>query len=143
VGANLPELRVLTLWLGVDEYGGTSTIDDLAPLLAGDRFPKLEHLGLQNSQDMDAIAIAVASSPILGRLEGLDLSMGTLTDEGATALLRAPAIRNLKHLNLRHHYLSTAMVKKMKSLGIEVNTSDRKESEDGDGDEYRYAEVTE
>ncbi len=139
VDAKLPELRQLTLWLGVDEYGGTTTVADLAPLLSGDRFPKLEHLGLQNSTDMDAIATAVARSPLLERLKGLDLSMGTLSDAGGEALLAAPAIKKLKHLNLRHHYLSQDLMKRFKGLGIEVDLGDRQE---GEGDN-RYAEVTE
>ncbi len=137
--ADLPELRVLTLWLGVDDYGGNSTVADLLPLLAGHRFPKLEHLGLQDSENADAIAVAVARSPLLGRLSGLDLSMGTLTDEGAQALLDSPHVRGLKHLNLRHHYLSPDMVKRVRGLGIEVNVNDRKEPDD----EYRYVEVSE
>lgn len=136
--AKLPALRTLTLWLGVEDYGGNSTIEDLAPLLAGDRLPALEHLGLQDSQDADAIAEAVARSKVLGRLRGLDLSMGTLTDDGAKALLAAPALRQLKWLNVRHNYLSAAMAKRLQSLDIEVDVSDR---HDDDGD--RYAEVTE
>ncbi|MDP2311022.1 MAG: STM4015 family protein [Pseudomonadota bacterium] len=139
VNADLPELRVLTLWLGVDDYGGDSTLEDLAPLLAGDRFPKLEHLGLQDSENADAIAIAVAKSPLLARLSGLDLSMGTLTDVGGQALLDSPHVRTLKHLNLRYHFLSADMVKKIRALGIEVNTAERQESDDED----RYVEVAE
>jgi predicted DNA-binding WGR domain protein len=139
VDADLPELRQLTLWLGVENYGGTSTVGDLEPLLSGKRFPKLEHLGLQNSEQADEIAAAVAKSPLLGRLKGLDLSMGTLSDVGAKALLAAPALNGLKHLNVRHHYLSPAIVKELKSRGFEVEAGDR---QTGDGED-RYAEVTE
>ncbi|MES2642135.1 MAG: STM4015 family protein [Myxococcota bacterium] len=139
VNAELPELRVLTLWLGTDDYGGDSTVEDLAPLLSGDRFPKLEHLGLQDSENADAIAIAVAKSPLLARLSGLDLSMGTLSDAGGQALLDSPHVKGLKHLNLRYHYLSADMVKKIRALGIEVNTSER---QDADGED-RYVEVAE
>lgn len=139
VDAELPELRVLTLWLGVDDYGGDSTVEDLAPLLSGQRFPKLEHLGLQDSENADAIAIAVAKSPLLARLSGLDLSMGTLSDVGGQALLDSPHVKGLKHLNLRYHYLSAEMVKKIRALGIEVNTTERQEADDED----RYVEVAE
>ena len=140
VSADLPALRTLTLWLGVDEYGGNSTVADLKPLLDGKRFPALEHLGLQDSDNADAIAQAVAQSPLLARLKGLDLSMGTLSDKGAQALLDAPAVRTLKHLNLRYNYLSVEMAKKIRALGIEVNVSERRDGEDADD---RYAEVTE
>jgi len=140
VKARLPALRTLTLWLGDENYGGDSTPDDLAPLLAGDRFPQLEHLGLQDSPHADAIAAALARSPLLARLKGLDLSMGTLSDAGAQALIASPHIRGLEHLNLRYHYLSPEMVKKVRALGLEVDTSDRQE---GDEEEDRYVEVAE
>lgn len=139
-GAKLPELRELTLWLGVEEYGGGATVEHLAGLLSGDRFPHLEHLGLQNTEATDEIAKAIAKSPLLARLKGLDLSMGTLSDEGALALIAAPATRTLKHLNVRHHYLSPDVMKQLKGLGIEVNVQDRL---DGDEEDGRYAEVTE
>ncbi|MDP2315496.1 MAG: STM4015 family protein [Pseudomonadota bacterium] len=139
VAADLPELRVLTLWLGTDDYGGDATVADFAPLLAGDRFPKLEHLGLQDSENADDIAVAIAKSPLLARLSGLDLSMGTLSDIGGQALLDSPHLRGLKHLNLRYHYLSADMVKKIRALGIEVNAGDRQEGDEDD----RYVEVSE
>lgn len=142
--AKLPALRDLTLWLGVENYGGNSEVGDLKPILDGKAFPALEHLGLQNSENADAIAAAVAKSAILSKLKGLDLSMGTLSDEGAEALLAAPATKNLKYLNIRHHYVSPALVTKLKALGIELNAAERKEEEDwGDGEKHRYAEVTE
>ena len=141
VNARLPALRELSLWLGSSDYGGDSSIADLAPLLSGDRFPQLEHLGLQNSEYSDAIAAAIATSPLLGRLKGLDLSMGTLSDDGARALLASPHVRSLRHLNLRHHYLSPGMMKRVRDLGIEVNIGDRREPDDGEED--RYVEVAE
>jgi predicted DNA-binding WGR domain protein len=140
VRADLPSLTRLTLWLGDENYGGTTKVADLEPLLSGARFPALEHLGLQNAEHQDEIAIAVAQSPLLARLQGLDLSMGTLGDEGAAALLASPHIRSLKHLNLRYHFMSPAMVTKIRALGIEVNVSDRQDAADEDD---RYVEVSE
>jgi len=137
--AELPELRTLVLWLGDDNYGGDSTVEDLFDILDGKRFPKLEHLGLQDSPNADAIAEAVAKSQILGRLKGLDLSMGTLSDAGGQALLDSPNIRKLKHLNLRHHFMSAKLTKKFHELGIEVNVADRGEDEEED----RFIEVAE
>lgn len=87
IGAStLPALERLDLWLGVDNYGGTTEIADLAPFLSGDRFPALRHLALHNSELQDEIAVAFASAPVVARLETLDLSMGTLGDVGAEAL---------------------------------------------------------
>lgn len=137
--AKLPALKNLTLWLGCESYGGAYAVEDLAPLLAGDGFPQLEYLGLMNAELADDVAVAVAKAPILGRLKGLDLSMGTLSDRGALALLQSPALRKLTWLSLRHHYLSEAVIRQFKALGIEVDVSDR---ETGDEDD-RYCEVTE
>lgn len=137
--ADLPELRTLALWLGTESYGASFTLKDLAPILAGKVFPKLEYLGLMNAQNADDIAEAVAKAPILGRLKGLDLSMGTLGDRGGLALLQSPLVKGLKYLNLRRHYLSPDVEQQFRKLGIEVNVSDR-ESDDEDD---RYCEFTE
>ncbi len=38
--AELPALDHLELWLGTEDYGGTTTVEDLAPILSGGRFPR-------------------------------------------------------------------------------------------------------
>jgi hypothetical protein len=138
-GAHLPKLQRLDLWLGSENYGFESTIKDFGSLLSGKQFPELKHLGLMDSEIQDEIAIAVAKAPILQQLKVLDLSMGTLTDKGATALLNSPAIKKLDFLNLRHHYMSDAMMAKLKTLGIAINMTDKEEG----GDDDRYIEVAE
>ena len=80
---DLPGLEHLEIWLGSDNYGGNITLSDLEPVLSGKRFPKLKYLGLRDSEFQDEIAAAIARAPILARLETLDLSLGTLSDEGA------------------------------------------------------------
>ncbi|WP_189087686.1 STM4015 family protein [Deinococcus ruber] len=109
LAADLPELRHLELYFGSENYGATTTIADLAPLLRGDLFPKLKVLGLKNAEFSDEIAAATAHSPLLARLDVLDLSLGMLTDEGARALLGGGAATHLKTLDLSHHYLSGDM----------------------------------
>jgi hypothetical protein len=142
--ASLPALRELTVWLGSDDYGGNSSVGDLAALLAGGRFPHLTHLGLQDSEYADDIAAAVAKSPLLAQLESLDLSMGNLTDVGGQTLLDSTGIRRLKHLNLRYHYLSNGMMQKLQKLGVTVDVSDQQEPEDyGDDEVSRFVEVAE
>ena len=138
--ARLPNLERLELWLGSDNYGFESTIDDFAPLLSGSLFPELRHLGLMNSEIQDEVTIAITQSPVLGQLKVLDLSMGSLSDKGAQALLDSPGIRKLDFLNLRHHYLSEEMMAKLKTLGIRINMDDQEEADEED---ERYAEVTE
>lgn len=38
----LPALERLELWLGTDEYGCDAKIDDVRPLLQGDKLPSLK-----------------------------------------------------------------------------------------------------
>jgi hypothetical protein len=143
VAADLPELEHLELWLGDSNYGYEDAVDALAPLLSGARFPKLRYLGLKNCEEQDKIARAVAGSQLLGRLEVLDLSMGTLTDDGARALAGAPALSRLKKLDIHHHYVSPEAVAALAKRVPEVDASDRQEP-DKDGDElYRYVAVSE
>ncbi|AJF68251.1 STM4015 family protein [Streptomyces vietnamensis] len=148
VGSDLPALEKLELWLGTDEYGGDSTPDDLAPLLAGTAFPALRDLGLCDSVIQDAVAAAVAGAPVVARIERLDLSMGVLTDEGAAALLDGQPLTHLTHLDLSHHYLSEAMCERVRAAlvphGVTVDLGDAQVAEDdGDGDVWRYVAVAE
>lgn len=143
LSAHLPELRHLELWLGDGEYGGDADVTDLQPLLSGEQFLRLEHLGLRDSEFSDEIAAALARSPLLDRLRVLDLSLGTLSDAGAQALLDCPAVRRLRKLDLHHHYCSEAMVARLEALPVEVNASDPQEPDEDDGDSYRYVAVSE
>lgn len=143
VTADLPQLEHLELWLGSENYGGDATVDDVAPLLAGTVFPRLRYLGLRDSEQADALAAALAHAPIVERIETLDLSLGTLTDEGAMALRLSPAVARLKKLDIHHHFCSEAVVMRLQGLGIEVDVSDPHEAEEYNGEVWRYAAVTE
>lgn len=146
VGASeLPALEHLELWLGVEEYGGNATVADLAPLLDGGRFPRLRHLGLQNSEIQDEIAVAVAAAPVVAGLESLALSMGTLTDVGAEALLAGQPLTHLGELNLCHHFMSppwrTRIEEALEPHGVRLGL-DPSDDIDED-DEWRYVVVAE
>jgi hypothetical protein len=138
--SDLPKLEHLELWLGDNGYGANWTLEDLAPILDGTRFPRLKTLGLRDSDQADAVAEAVTRSPLLQRIEVLDLSLGTLSDEGARALLASPALKRLKRLDLRHNYLSAETARALGALGIEVDTS---EGEPDKGEDDRYVAVSE
>ncbi|MGW0551083.1 STM4015 family protein [Streptomyces altiplanensis] len=145
--SELPSLDHLDLWLGVSEYGGDTEITDLAPLLSGTLFPGLRHLGLRNSEIQNEIAAAVASAPVVARLDTLDLSNGTLGDEGAAALLEGQPLTHLEHLDLHHHFLSEEMEQRVAGAlephGVSVDLSDRLEPWDNRGAEGRYTAVAE
>ncbi|MFL1437999.1 STM4015 family protein, partial [Nocardiopsis protaetiae] len=141
--SELPELENLELWLGVEDYRGDTTPDDLARTLSGEAFPRLNHLGLLNAQYTDQWVRALADAPVVERVRSLDLSMGTLTDEGAQVLLDAPVFRGLGRLDLEHHYMSEEMEARVRAAfaeaGVEVHIDDR-QFQDG---EWLYPSVTE
>lgn len=142
--ADLPNLERLELWLGSDNYGGDATIKDLEPILSGDRFPKLTHLGLMDSEIADEIAKAIVKAPILKQLDVLDLSMGILLDEAAQVLLAGltNALLKLKRLDLSENYLSDEMVKRFSKLPFKV-WAYRQKDLDEDDPEWRYVSVAE
>lgn len=138
LAAELPALRQLTIWLGTDEYGRTAEAASLPGLL--DRFPHLEHLGLQDADNQDEVIEAVLAHPGIHRLKSLDFSMGTTTDRGARAILACPAARGLSHLNLRHHFIADdGLLAALRALSARVNLDDRLSPDDG----FLYPEVSE
>jgi hypothetical protein len=141
--AELPALEHLELWLGEPNYGGDATVEDLAPLLKGDRFPRLKYLGLKNSAIQDEVAAVAALAPVTARLEVLDLSMGTLGDEGARALLGSPAVPNLKKLDIHHHFVSKPLVEALRALGIQVDATDEQQPHEWGGESHRFVSVGE
>jgi hypothetical protein len=140
---NAPNLEHLEIWIGSANYGADSTPADFSELLAGRLFPRLRTLGLRDCEYADELARAVAEAPVLERIETLDLSLGNLSDEGAEALLASPLVRRLKKLDLHHHYLSDAMMQRMKSLEVEVDLSDQEAEDDYDDEVFRYIAVSE
>lgn len=145
--SELPALEHLDLWLGVSAYGGDADVTDLAPLLSGARFPRLRHLGLRNSEVQNEIAAAIASAPVVAQLRTLDLSDGTLGDEGAAALLEGQPLTHLDGLDLHHHFLTEAMEERVRSAlephGVRVDLSERNEPWEDQGAEGRYTAVSE
>ncbi|GGJ76249.1 STM4015 family protein [Deinococcus aquiradiocola] len=140
VTSDFPALTHLELFLGTEDYGATSTPEDLTPLLLGGRFPHLKYLGLKNSDRQDEVAQVVANAPVLDGLEVLDLSLGTLSDEGAAALLGSPGVRGLKRLIVAHHWCSEETVRQLEALGPEVDASDAQEA---DEDDWRFVSLGE
>jgi hypothetical protein len=141
--AKFPNLEYLELWLGDAGYGGDCQVSDLQPILTGKAFPKLKYLGLRNSEITDDIAGVIISSPIIKQLETLDLSLGTLSDEGGRALLKLPQNGNLKRLDLHRHFLTNPVIKELKKLPLTLNVADQEKPDDwGDG-ERRFVAIGE
>ncbi|EFG65186.1 WGR domain-containing protein [Streptomyces sp. SPB074] len=150
IGASdFPALTHLELWLGIDEYGGDSTITDLAPLLSGERLPALTHLALRDSEQQDLIAEAVVTAPVLDRLDSLDLSLGVLSDRGAEALLSAaPRLTHLQSLDLHHNYLTEEVRERLRTalepagVALDLAEGDAHSWDDGDT-VHRFVSVSE
>ncbi|MDQ0988268.1 STM4015 family protein [Streptomyces sp. V2I9] len=143
--SELPALERLELWFGSTWYGCDATVEDIRPVLAGGLFPRLRHLGLQNSEFQDEIAAAVGSAPAVAQLESLALSMGTLSDTGGEALLNGQPLHHLSLLDLRHHYLTEPMVERIRTACAPAVVEAGEAEEDyGDPDEpERYVAVSE
>ncbi|MDX2693879.1 STM4015 family protein [Streptomyces ipomoeae] len=147
--SDLPALVHLDLWLGTSEYGGDSEVADLAPILAGTRLPALKHLALRNSEMQDDICAALASAPVVARLDALDVSMGVLTDDGATALLTGQPLTHLTTLDLHHNYLSAPIRDRLRDsleaagVQVDVDPDDAESDEEEDGTVWRFVAVGE
>lgn len=143
--ASLPELRHLELYFGQDDYGNSCTVKSLAGILEGKGLPRLEYLGLVNSEWERELIVALARAPIVKRLKTLDLTKGTMWREAAAALLQhASAFRHLQLLDLSDNYFDDEQAAAIKRAIPCANVADQKELDDPDDDEpYRYVTVGE
>lgn len=149
--SNLPALTSLDLYLGIREYGGGATVADLDGILSGAAFPALRHLGLRDAENTDELAAALAHAPVVAQLESLNLSLGTLGDEGAAALLAGQPLTHLKQLDLHHHFLSDPMMERLRQAlpGVELDLDEQEKpaswghTQDGESELFRYVAVSE
>ncbi|WP_328297075.1 STM4015 family protein [Streptomyces sp. NBC_00435] len=126
--SDLPALNELDLWLGTPDYGGDAEVGDLEPFLSGERLPALRRLALRNSKLQNHIAAALATAPVVERLEVLDLSMGILEDAGVEALLAGQPLTHLTKLDLHHHYVGEPLRERLRAAlaphGVELDLGD-------------------
>jgi hypothetical protein len=141
----LPALEHLEFYLGDAGCGGGTSVADLEWLLSGERFPRLRRLGLRDAPNQDEIAAALAHAPVVARLETLDLSLGTLGDEGAVALLAGQPLTHLAKLDLHHHFVSKDMRRRLHEAlrGVELDLSGSTEPAYWRGEEHRYIAISE
>lgn len=143
--AKLPELAHVEVWFGRTDYGGTINIEPLRPLFSTKTLPKLKHLGLQNSEMQDEIAIELAKSKLLAQVESVDLSMGTLRGAGVQAIVDgATRFKHLKSLNLSNNYIPSAQLGQLRAALGDIVKLGRQDTPDTDDDEqYYYTSVGE
>lgn len=142
--AKIPNIRHLEIYFGTERYGGNTTIKEVRPLLARTDLPRLEYLGLKNSEFANDLARALPGAKILKNLKTLDLSLGTMTDEGAQALAAAKdSLKHLECLDLTRNYLTKAGIAAVKGLCKKVIT-DKQQTPSVYGDEtYYYVAISE
>lgn len=142
--AKLPNLRKLVLYLGVDNYGFDGSAELIQEALAEMHFPRLEYLGLVDSEIQDELVPVVLGCALMPQLTTLELSLGTLTDKGGALLLEGVGrFSKLQKLDVHHHFLSNEMMAKLAELPIEVDLSDQTQPDEYHGELYYYALITE
>lgn len=142
--AELPALKSLRLYIGIDNYGFSGSIDDIKDLLEKSDFPKLESLAICNSEIQNEITEVVLQSKYMKQIRRLELSMGSLTDQGGQKLVdQLPGFPNIQELDVHYHYLSDDMMEKLENLPIEVNVNEQNEPDEWDDEVYYYPMLTE
>jgi uncharacterized protein (TIGR02996 family) len=141
----LPALTKLEIWFGSASYGGTTTIDDLLPLLATSELQNLTDLGLKNAELTDDIARALKDASILRTVKNLDLSMGVMTNPGAAALVTAKAsMPLLETLDVSKNYLLDGDIELLEGLCPHVSANEQKDWDpEVDDPEDRYVSLSE
>ena len=138
LAAKLPSLTHLELWLGTEDYGATSDEKQFEGLTLPN-MPALKTLALRDCDYADKLASVIAKASVIERLHKLDLSLGTLGDEGVKALLNSTSVALLAELDLHHHYIGDDNVRKLNALGPKVNLDDAKD----DGECGRFVAIGE
>lgn len=128
----MPTLEYLELWFGrSSKYCVDKVIDSLLPLFSSELTPNLIYLGLRSCDWANEIAYYITESPIIEKLKILDLSMGSLTDEGASILLNCPGVNKLHTLNISNNCISSEMVEKISQLKCRVIADSQGEMAEG------------
>jgi hypothetical protein len=145
-GAHLPSLERLTIYFGTDRYGCDLAVKDLRTLLASERFPRLARLGLVNAELVDELCKSLHTSSLVAQVDELDLSMGTLSDEGARALATyAGGLAHLKVLDVSRSFLTARGIKMLTQAFPNAKVESRDQRLRGRDDEFsrRYVSISE
>jgi uncharacterized protein (TIGR02996 family) len=119
---HLPRATSLTLC-----FGETPPPKAIAPILGGERLPALRHLALLDAGDgTDALCASLARSPLLARLQALDLS--SVGEDGAEILLEeAPRFAHLRRLSIDGCEVPRRLRAPLRQLCAQVRLSFRTE----------------
>ncbi|MEH1933788.1 MAG: hypothetical protein V7L14_08670 [Nostoc sp.] len=121
----LPSLEYLELWGGRCRY---SHFDFFETLFSGELLRNLSYLGLPSFENTDVLVEALVQSPIIERLAVLDISMGTLTDNGAENLLNCPSVNWLHTLNISKNCISPQIIQQLSQLDCRLIADSQEEN---------------
>ncbi|MEN0061082.1 MAG: hypothetical protein AAGA48_02975 [Myxococcota bacterium] len=125
-------MQHLELWTSSDAYGGNVELEDLEALA----HLTVSHLGVRNCEFTDAFVDWLVKQPVAKGLRTLDLSLGTLTDEGARTLLEhRSAFPELVRLDINDNAVQDATSELEAAFGNRLHV--------GDQDTEPYVSVTE
>jgi len=134
-----PALEHLELWFGMRDFGCSVQISDLEPILAATAMPRLGHLGIINCELVEQLIPVLAKSRLLPQLYSLELSMGTLGEQGATLLAHhAGAFRHLASLDLSSNLLEPAASERIAAALDNVVIGPQREFDGDPEEDYRY-----
>jgi uncharacterized protein (TIGR02996 family) len=130
--ARWPMLHTLSIQLGSEH---TFEHAELAPIFEAAVFSRVTTLGLGNANGTDDLCRWLVESKIAEQLEVLDLSKGTMGDEGARALASGRFPR-LKTLDVSENWITEEGLAVLANVAPEVHSAGQR---DDDGDpEDRY-----
>lgn len=141
----LPEATRLEVYFGSSYYGADGTIAHVRPLLSGEGVPKLERLGLKNAEFQDEIAAEIATSKLLKQLTHLDMSLGTMREPGARAILaNADKFAHLQELDLSDNFIPDELCAQITAAlpEVKVDVSGQEPQDSDDPSDY-YVSVSE
>ena len=145
--AKLPSLERLVVWFGERDRGANATLADVMPVWDGKLFPRLRHLGLCNTELVLDFIRLLPQGKIAKQLVSLDLSKGTLGDDGIPELVEVAAkFPALETLNVDDSWISPAGLKALKKGYPRVKISAKNQQELVDPEDYgrdRYVHVSE
>lgn len=132
VTAELPALEQLTIWFGTEAYGGSCGPEHAAGILQNPSLSALSSLALANADFADELPGAILGTPHLPRLRRLDLSMGTLTDDGAGVILaNAASFAHLEALDLSENFLQPGVCEALRRALPNAHTGTQRSAGDG------------
>ncbi len=135
--AQWPNLEFLEVWFGAAEYGAEGSAAALEAWLTGEKWPKLQHLGLVNCEFAPDLVEVVAKSKLLGRLSSVDFSHSMLGPEHVALFAQhRAAFARLQAVNVSNNYFDADSLAALKEALPNVVSTEQRTSHGGGDNRY-------